>query len=119
MEKDFLPVLINDFSKQIVVKFSGGKMSEEDIEKLKMFMEMVGQSNLKQVVGDLLKEVEGLKINNWNDEFKERLEAIRKVIEDEHKWIVSRLELHVRSVIGDYMFKETVESPDICLSNFT
>ena len=113
MEKDFLSVLITDFSNQIVVKFSGGKMSEEDIKKLEMFIDMVGQSNPKHAKEDLLKKVEGLKTTDWNAELKERLEAIKKVVEDGHKWILRRLELHIRSVVGDSMFKKTVERSEM------
>ena len=120
MERDFLPVLIKDFSNQIVVKFSGGKMSKEDIEKLEMFIEMVGKSNPKQVKEDLLKKVEGLKTNDWNAEFKERLETILKVVEEGHMWILRRLELHIRSVVSDSMFKKTVERSgmEVMLYNF-
>ena len=45
LKEDFLPVLLNDFSRKMVVKFSGGKMSEEDKSKVKMFMEMVKKMN--------------------------------------------------------------------------
>ena len=36
--EEFLPVLLDDFGKDIVIKFSGGTMSEENISKLKVFM---------------------------------------------------------------------------------
>ena len=120
IKEDFLPVIINDFSQHIVVKFSGGKMSKEDIEKLKMFMEMVEKSNLKQVQKDLVKKVDDLKANAWKDDFKERLDAVKKMLEDGHQWIMRRLELYIRSVACDTMFRKTVERSkmEVMLYNF-
>ena len=48
LKKDYLPTLLKDFSTEIV-KFSGGKMSEEDRSKIKVFMEMVKKSDIKSV----------------------------------------------------------------------
>ena len=47
IKEDFLPALLNDFSRKMVVKFSGGKMSDEDKSKIKLFMEMVKKSEEK------------------------------------------------------------------------
>ena len=55
IQEDFLPVLINDFSRELVVKFSGGKMCEDDISKIKMFMEMVEKSSIRQIEDELVK----------------------------------------------------------------
>ena len=49
LNEDFLPVLRQDFGRKMVVKFSGGKMNEEDKNKLKNFMEMVKKSNVTAV----------------------------------------------------------------------
>ena len=35
VQKEFLPVLLDDFSSEKVVKFSRGKISEEDKDKIK------------------------------------------------------------------------------------
>ena len=116
IKEDFLPVIINDFSQHIVVQFSGGKMSEEDIEKLKMFMNMVEKSNLTQVE----KNLDDLKANAWKDDFKERLDAVKKMLVDGHQWIMRRLELYIRSVACDTMFRKTVERSkmEVMLYNF-
>lgn len=45
LQKEFLPTIVEDFASKIIVKFSGGKMSKEDIIKLKKFMEMLDKSN--------------------------------------------------------------------------
>ena len=58
MKEGFLTVLLKDFSSKTVVKFSGGKMSEEDISKLRAFIEMLEKSNLDRVVEETLKKVE-------------------------------------------------------------
>ena len=55
-----MPVLVNDFSRRMVVKFSGGKMSVEDKDKIKMFMEMVKKTDLQSVVEELVRKVSGL-----------------------------------------------------------
>ena len=100
LKDNVLPVLVNDFSKKMVIKFSGGKMSEEDKEKIRVFMEMVRKSNTKYILDDLLRKLETLKING-SDAIDEMVEGIKKIGLEGHQWIMKRLELHVRSVIGD------------------
>ena len=39
---------MSDFSREVVVKFSGGKMSEEDRNKIRVFIELVGKSSIKR-----------------------------------------------------------------------
>ena len=46
LKEDFLPVLVKDFGTKMVVKFSGGKLIEEDKDKLKVFLEMVRKSDV-------------------------------------------------------------------------
>ena len=120
IQEDFLPVLVDDFSRKMVVKFSGGKMSEEDKDKIKMFMVMVKKTDLKSLVEELKEKVEGLKVEGQNVEFNERIEDIKRVVLDGHQWILRRLELHVRSVISDAMFRKTVERSkiEVMLYNF-
>lgn len=108
---EFLPVLVEDFSKSLVVKFSGAKMSEEDINKVKKFMEMVSKSNIRRFEEELIQKVENLKGSNM--ELNERLEDVKKVFVDGHQWIFRRVELHVRSVISDAMYKNTVQRSNI------
>ena len=73
IQEDFLPVLVNDFSRRMVVKFSGGKMSVEDKDKIKMFMEMVKKTDLKSVVEELVRKVDGLKVDGQNLDFNEKI----------------------------------------------
>ena len=61
--EEFLPVLLDDFGKDIVIKFSGGTMSEEDISKLKVFMKMVERSNCKKLLEELLQKIGEVKID--------------------------------------------------------
>ena len=56
--EDFLPVLVRDFRESVVVKFASGKMNEEDIRKLKMFMDMVEKSNFSKLEVKLLESIE-------------------------------------------------------------
>ena len=49
VHEEFLPVLLKDFSREVVVKFTGGKMSEGDEDKIKVFIEMVGKSSTQKV----------------------------------------------------------------------
>ena len=118
---DFLPVLVRDFRESMVVKFSNGKMSQEDISKLKEFMGMVEKSNLKKLEEKLLMKLEDLKINEWNDELKKKLEDIKQAAVEGHKWILSRLENHVRSVVKDDMYWRTMKRSNIevMVYNFT
>ena len=74
--EEFLPVLLNDFGKDIVVKFSGGTMSEEDIEKLKVFMKMLERSNCKKLLEDLLRKLGEVKIDETNTELKKKIRDI-------------------------------------------
>ena len=112
LKDDFLPVLVDDFSKKMVIKFSGGKMSEEDKEKIRVFMEMVRKSNNKYILDDLLRKLETLKING-SDAIDEMVEGIKKIGLEGYQWIMKRLELHVRSVIGDALFRKSVERSEI------
>ena len=41
--------LVKDFSGSTVVRFKEGKMNEEDIDKLKEFMDMVDKSNITRL----------------------------------------------------------------------
>ena len=95
-------------------------MSEEDKDKIKMFMVMVKKTDLKSLVEELKEKVEGLKVDGQNVEFNERIEDIKRVVLDGHQWILRRLELHVRSVISDAMFRKTVERSkiEVMLYNF-
>ena len=49
IKEDFLPVLVNDFGRKLEVKFSGGKMKEEEITKLKIFLDMVERSRPERI----------------------------------------------------------------------
>jgi hypothetical protein len=120
LKEDFLPVLLNDFSSKMVVKFSGGKMSEEDKSKIKMFMEMVKKSDVKSVLEELLRKLETLQSTEENNESKGKIENMKRVVSDGHNWILQRLELHVRSVVSDAMYRNTVERSkiEVMLYNF-
>ena len=62
VKDEFLPVLVKDFGSSIIVKFSGGNISEENIEKIKQFMEMVTKSDIKIVLKELVTKVEELRV---------------------------------------------------------
>ena len=81
---------------------------------------MVEKTDIKSVKEDLVKKVEGLKMDGDNLEFNEKLENIKKVFIDGHQWIFRRLEMHVRSVISDAMYRNTVERSkiEVMLYNF-
>ena len=119
-KEEFLPTLLNDFSTEMVVKFNGGKMSEEDKSKIKVFMEMVKKSDIKSVEKELVEKLENLKVGGETEEVKVKMEDIKNIASDGHQWIVRRLELHVRSVISDAMFKKTIERSkiEVMLYNF-
>ena len=119
--EDFLPVLVSDFRESVVVKFTSGRMSKEDITKLQVFMEMVEKSDFKKLKVKLLKKIEDLKVSEWNLEIKEKMEAMKRAVIEGHQWIFSRLELHVRSVVKDEMYSRTVQRSNIkvMVYNFT
>ena len=91
VKEEFLPVLVKDFSSEIVVRFSGGKMSEEDKEKVKVFIEMVGKSSIKQLEKELVKSIDDLKVVGGSRELNERVDGVKKAVEEVHKWIFSRI----------------------------
>ena len=109
--EEFLPVLIDDFGKEIVIKFSGGEMSEEDIDKLKLFMKMVERSNSKKLVEELMKKIEDVKTDE--EELKKKMKDIATAVVDVHQWIVRRIDLHVKSVVSDVVYKKTVKRSNI------
>ena len=119
--EEFLPVLVSDFRESVVVKFTRGRMSREDISKLQRFMEMVEKSDFKRLKVKLLKTIDDLKVGDWNEELKSKREAMKRFAADGHQWIFSRLELHVRSVVKDEMYRRTVQRSKIkvMVYNFT
>ena len=120
LNEDFLPVLRQDFVRKMVVKFSGGKMNEEDKNKLKNFMEMVKKSNVTAVKEELVRKLNDLKVEGKPDELNDKIENIKKVVSDGHERILMRVELYIRSVISDEMYKKTVERSkiEVMLYNF-
>ena len=46
IEEEFLPVLVKDFGSKLEVKFRDGRMSEEDIGKIKEVMRNVQKSTI-------------------------------------------------------------------------
>ena len=121
IQHDFLPVLVNDFRRTDVVKFTRGRMSEEDINKIKLFMQMVEKSNIKKIEEELVKKIDNIKVEEWNVGLKNRKDEIKKAVAEGHQWMLRRLDLYVRSVISDEMYKKTVERSKIkvMLYNFT
>ena len=74
IQEDFLPVLVKDFSTKIVVKFKGGKMCQEEIGKIKMFMEMLEKSNINKILEVLVKKIQNMILGEGeNDELKKKL----------------------------------------------
>ena len=104
VKEDFLPVLLNDFSREMFVKFSGGKLSEEDMIKVKMFMEMVKKSEVKSVEEELLRKLENIKDAGESMELKEKVENMKRTVSDGHHWILKRLESHVKSVVNNAVY---------------
>ena len=53
IEEEFFPVLVTDFGCNLAVKFREGKMSEEDIGKIKEFMMSVEKSSINNILEEL------------------------------------------------------------------
>ena len=121
VKEEFLPILVNDFSKEVVITFSGGKISEEDKDKLKVFVEMVEKSNIDKLEKELIQKIEDLKVAGVGyEQMNDRLEEIKGDIVDGHKWIFKRIELHIRWLIKETLHKNTVERSqiEVMLYNF-
>ena len=120
MQNEFLPVLVKDFGSSIEVKFSGGKLSEEDRNKIKEFLVMLEKANIQKVQEDLVRNLEALKEGESSDEVKEKVEEIKKAVVENHQWIIKRLEIHIRSVISDTIYMKTVQRSkiEVMLYNF-
>ena len=78
LNEDFLPVLKQDFGRKMTVKFSGGKMDDEDKNKLKMFMEMVKKSNVTSVKEELVRKLDNIKVEGENEEL---MKASKKLLQ--------------------------------------
>ena len=125
VKEDFLPVLVNDFGKELVISFTGGKISDDDMNKIKLFMEMVEKSNIEKLEKELIKSVEDIKetenlVNGEQGVLNEKLERIKSSLADGHKWILERIDLHVRWVIRETLHKNTVDRSqiEVMLYNF-
>ena len=51
---EFLPVLVSDFGESIEVQFTGGKMKEEEVKKLKNFISLLKKSEASQYMMSFL-----------------------------------------------------------------
>ena len=121
VKEEFLPILVNDFSKEVVITFSGGKISEEDKDKLNVFVEMVEKSNIDKLEKYLIQKIEDLKVAGVGyEQMNDRLEEIKGDIKEGHKWIFKRIELHIRWLIKETLHKNTVERSqiEVMLYNF-
>ena len=78
--EEFLPVLVKDFGSEIVIRFSGSKMSQDDINKIKMFMEMLQKSNWKKIERDTLENIDTVKVLENGVEITEKLDDLRKFL---------------------------------------
>ena len=107
IEEEFLPVLVKDFGAKLEVKFRDGRMSEEDIGKIKEFMKSVEKSSIKNILEELKAKI--AEIEAADVELKKKLEAIKQVVVEGHQWIFSRVEAHVRGVISDAVYKKSVK----------
>ena len=93
----------------------------EDISKLKQFMDMVEKSNFKKLELELLKKIENLKVDDWNEELKKKLDGMKRAVAEGHEWIFHRFELHIKTMVKDDMYWRTVKRSDIkvMVYNFT
>ena len=112
-EDEFLPVLVSDFAEDIVIKFTGGQLSEEDKSKIDMFIVMVEKSDLKRLEENLVKKLEELSNADGSDDAFEKFENLKKHAIDGHNKIVRRIDIHIRSVIKDTMYWRTLERSKI------
>ena len=55
-------------------------MSEEDKDKIKVFIEMVGKSSTKELEKELVKSIDDLKVVGGTKELNERLEGFKSVV---------------------------------------
>ena len=79
MQEEFIPVLIDDFSKEILVKFSGGKVCEEDIMKIQKFIEMMEKSDIKEIERELARNMDEIKTGLVSVEVIAKVEEVRKL----------------------------------------
>ena len=119
--EEFLPVLVKDFTSKNIVKFSGGKMSQDDINKVKEFMEMLKKANLKKIEEDLAKNIDCIVVDDGDEEKKKKYKEVKRVVVEGHKWILRRLELYVKQAVSDTLWKNTNERSkiEVMLYNFT
>ena len=59
-------------------------MCEEDIQKIKKFMDMVEKSSIRNILEELLKKIDGFKIDG-KVELNEKLKDVKSVIVEGHK----------------------------------
>ena len=120
LQEEFLPILVDDFGRPIEVKFSGGKMKEEEVEKIKLFMKMVEKSNSRRLKQELLDSIDDLKLKDENKHLIEKLDGVKAVVADGHEWIFQRIELYVRKVVMETLYNKSVERSkiEVMLYNF-
>ena len=99
--EEFITVLIEDFAEPVEVKFSGVKMEENEVRKLKDFLDKVEKSKADRYRKILLESTAELMKNIDPGVFIQ-------VVGDCHDWILRRIELYIRSVILEKVHTLTV-----------
>ena len=112
---ELLPVLVSDYKESIEVQFSGGKMKDKEVTKLKNFIVLLKKSDTMQY---MVRFVNGLRETVENEDLRGRLSHIA---EESHTWIMRRIELYIRREVLETMYKKTVEKCNLEFSiyNFT
>ena len=61
-----------------------------------------------------------MKIDEKNVELKEKRKAVTKAVVEGHQWIMRRLDLHVKKVVSDAVYRKSVERSkhEVMLYNF-
>ena len=107
---EFLPVLVSDFGESIEVQFTGVKMKEDEVKKLKNFISLLKKSEDRQY---MLSLVNGIRESLQGEDLIARMTHLA---EESHDWIMRRIELYIRREVLDTMYKKTAEK---CKLEFT
>ena len=91
------------FDDSVEVQISGGRMDEDEVTKLKHFINLVKKFDDRQCLIGLLDEVRETLQND------DQAVKVSHPLEEGHNWIIRRLEEYIKKEILDNVHMHTVE----------
>ena len=117
LSENLIPALVKDFGGTVSVKVVGGKMSQEEVTKLKEFKEMLEKTDDNKYKDDMKKEIK----EALEGHLDVNVEDMMDTVDDCHDIFQEEVDMYIRETILGSVFKETKERSKLetTIYNFT